>query len=393
MKVTMPALHAGQLEVWNAMDRFTWLACGRRWGKTRMAGLWLTEGALLGSTVNWWVAPTYKMASVAWRLLKSLCMQVPGTRKNETDRVLELRTGGVIEVRSADDPDSLRSEGLDRLVMDECAFTKEAAWTEALRPALSDREGRGLFVSTPKGRNWFWRHYNATLAGYAHFTYPTSSNPYIKPGEIEQARLSIADRIFRQEYLAEFIEDAGSVFRNVAKLSTLKPLDRPEEGRQYYAGVDWGKHADFTAIAVYDDLKRQVYLDRFNRVDYVVQINRIANLHKRFRMSQIVVETNSVGEPNLERMVRDGLPVVGFQTTNRSKAGAVEAFEAGLDHEEIGLLDDETQISELQAFEATQTTGGLTRYAAPEGMHDDTVIANILAYSAILRGPTFKTYD
>ena len=392
--VKMPPLHAAQQEIYDSMLRFTVLACGRRFGKSMYGSAWLMEGALSMPSNNWWVAPTYKMSSVAWRLLKHLANQIPGTRKSEVERRIELPTGGNIEVRSADDPDSLRSEGLDRLVMDECAFIREAAWAEALRPALSDREGRALFVSTPKGRNWFWRLYCQKDGDqYQALSYPTSANPHIKPREIEAARVQMPDRLFRQEYLAEFIEDAGSVFRNVAELSTLRPLEGPEEGRQYFGGVDWGKHTDFTAIAIYDDLKRQVYLDRFNKVDYVVQINRIANLHKRFGMSQIVVETNSVGEPNLERMQRDGLPVVGFNTTNRSKAAAVEAFEAALDHREVHLLDDETQISELQALEATKTASGLTRYAAPEGMHDDTVIANILAFSALLTGPTFKTYD
>lgn len=382
MRVTLPPLHAGQMEVWNAMERFTALACGRRWGKTRLASTKCVAVALKGGR-SWWVAPSYKMGAVGWRLIKHLASQVPGVRKSEMERLIEFPTGGSVQVRSADDPDSLRGEGLDFAALDECAYMRESTWAEVLRPALSDREGSALFISTPKGRNWFWRLYTKNDTGHTHFSYPTSTNPHIRAEEIEQAQATLPDRIFRQEYLAEFIEDAGSVFRNVAKLSTLTPLERPIDGRSYFAGVDWGKHNDFTVISVFDDEGRQAYLDRFNKVDYVVQISRIANLHKRFRLSKILVETNSVGEANLERMVRDGLPVEGFQTTNRSKASAVEAFEAALDHEEVRLINDETQIAELQALEAEKLPSGLTRYAAPEGMHDDCVIANIIAYSAV----------
>ncbi len=363
------------------MRRFNTLACGRRWGKTRLGAALCLETALLGGRA-WWVAPSYKMGQVGWRLIRSLSAQIPGARRSEVDRIVEFVSGGSVQVRSADDPDSLRGEGLDFLVMDECAFTKESAWSEALRPSLTDRKGRALFISTPKGRNWFWRLYNTTGEEYAHHSYPTSSNPYIDPAEIQAAKETVPERIFRQEYLAEFIEDAGSVFRNVSKLSTLKPLEKAKEGRQYFAGVDWGKHNDFTVVSVFDDLGDQVYLDRFNKVDYVVQIGRISAINKRFGLTAILAESNSIGEPNIERMVREGLPVEGFATTNRSKAAAVEAFEAALDHEEMRLIDDETQTAELQALEQTRLPSGLTRYAAPEGMHDDIVMADILAWRA-----------
>jgi len=80
-----------------------------------------------------------------------------GAEVRKVDRQIILPMGGEVTVRSADDPDSLRGEGLDFVVMDECAFMQENAWIEALRPALSDRQGRAMFISTPKGRNWFWR--------------------------------------------------------------------------------------------------------------------------------------------------------------------------------------------------------------------------------------------
>ena len=139
-------------------------------------------------------------------------------------------------MRSADNPQSLRGEGLNYVVMDEAAFMKPEVWTEALRPSLSDTLGRALFISTPRGRNWFWEQHQRGVRGeadYQSFYFPTSANPHIPAGEIEAARQELPEIIFRQEYLAEFIDDAGSVFRRVQEAASLAPLGNPVEGRSY----------------------------------------------------------------------------------------------------------------------------------------------------------------
>ena len=152
--ITLPALHKSQRRVVASDARFKVLACGRRWGKTRLGSALCLESALHGGRA-WWVAPSYKMAAVGWRLIHELGIQIPGAEIRKVDRMVVLPTAGTIQVRSADDPDSLRGEGLDLVVPDECGFMKEDAWTHALRPALSDRQGKAVFISTPKGRNWF----------------------------------------------------------------------------------------------------------------------------------------------------------------------------------------------------------------------------------------------
>lgn len=384
-RVTLPPLHRGQHEVREKMERFNALACGRRWGKTRLGSALCVEAGLGGGRA-WWVAPSYKTGAVGWRLLKSLCAQIPGHRKSEMERLIELPTGGSVQVRSADDPDSLRGEGLDFLVMDECAFVKENAWAEVLRPALSDRQGRALFISTPKGHNWFWRLHQVGLSGepgYVSFRFPTNSNPYIKQEEIDQAKRTLPERVFRQEYEAEFIEDAGGVFRKVVEAATGEQVKEAEPGRSYVAGVDWGKQDDFTVISVYDDRGKQVWLDRFNQIDYALQLNALETVLNRFRPSSVVAEKNAMGEPLVEQLQRKGWPVEGFTTTNASKAQIIDGLTLAFEQEEIEIIPDEVQIGELQAYERTKLPSGSFRYSAPEGMHDDTVMANALAWYAL----------
>jgi len=130
-----------------------------------------------------------------------LSQQIPGAEIRYSDRLITMPSGGTVQVRSADNPDSLRGEGLDFVVLDECAFIKEQAWTEALRPALSDRQGKALFISTPKGRNWFWRQWtrgNTDDEEWHSWRFPTSANPFIPQSEIDAARESLPERTFQQ---------------------------------------------------------------------------------------------------------------------------------------------------------------------------------------------------
>ena len=287
--------------------RFKVVACGRRWGKTTLGLAMASAVAQAGGRV-WWVAPTYGLAFHPWRALR-LAHRDIWEAKLESERHIDLPGGGSLTVKSADDPDTLRGVGLDFVVLDEAAFLSEETWTAVIRPALSDRNGRALMISTPRGRNWFWQAY---LRGQDPFhtewhswTYPTGANPLILPQEIEEARALLPERVFRQEYLAEFVEDGGTVFRNAAQAATASPQDRAQAGHRYIMGVDLARRVDFTVCAVIDlslDPPALVYLDRFNQIDWQFQIQRIAALAERFGVEQIMVDQTGVGDPVVEQL-------------------------------------------------------------------------------------------
>ena len=383
LNVTLPTLHADQREVADHPARFKVLAAGRRWGKTRLGTLMCLDVALNGGRA-WWVAPSYPMATVGWRGIKQLARQIPGVEWRETDRLITLPTGGTIQVRSADRPDSLRGEGLDFLIIDEAAFVREEAWTEALRPALSDRQGRAVIISTPKGRNWFWRAYQRGVSGdpeWHSWKLPTASNPFIDPAEVEAARRMLPETIFQQEYLAEFIEDAGLVFRKVRQ-ATWTPPAKPEPGRRYVMGVDWAQAHDWTVLTVIDDLRRVVAIDRFNQIAWDVQRGRLRAMADYWHVMEIWAEANSIGGPNIEALQAEGLPVRGFTTTSESKQQLMVALQLAFERGDIRIPDDPVLIAELEAFEATRLPSGRWRYEAPSGMHDDTVISLALALAS-----------
>jgi hypothetical protein len=397
LTITLPPLHPGQREIADCPARFRVAACGRRWGKTRLGIREAVRAALKGERA-WWIAPSFPVSTGAWRDLRALVRPLPRVVIREAEREILFSTGGTVRIRSADAPDSLRGEGLDLVIPDEAAFMVESVWTEVLRPALADRRGRALFLSTPRGRNWFWRAYLRGLdeaeTEWKSFAAPTGSNPFIPAAEIEAARNTMPERVFRQEFLAEFSDDAGDVFRGVRSCATATALVRGLPGHNYVMGVDWGKTNDFTVLVVFDRAScEMVAFDRFNQIDFVVQRGRLAALAERFKPSRIVAESNSIGVPIIEQLERDGLPVEGFVTTNATKATVIDALALAFERKTIRILPEPALLGELEAFEMTRLPGGALRYAAPEGMHDDTIIATALSLFAAESGGRVFTLD
>jgi len=382
-----PHLHPGQLEVHRDPSRFKVLAAGRRWGKTRL-GVNECVGVAIEGKRAWWVSPSYRTSEVGWRPLRQLSRKIPGTEIRLADRMVLFPGGGFVAIRSADNPDSLRGEGLDFVVMDECAFMQPEAWSEAIRPALSDRLGKALFISTPRGRNFFWDLYGrgGVDPDWASFTYPTSANPYIQPSEIEAARAELPEIIFNQEYLAEFVDSEGAVFRRVHDAAILQPLEQPLEGHQYSAGVDVAASVDYTVITVLDvNTREMVALDRFNRVDYPVLEDRIAAAYAKWNMIGMVVEANSIGQGVIDHLHNRGMNIIPFTTTNTSKHGIIQSLQSAFEHGQIKILDNPVLVGELLSFESKKTTSGNFTYSAPEGQHDDCVMSLALAWYALDR--------
>jgi len=168
----------------------------------------------------------------------------------ESDRTITLPGDGTIAIKSADQGDGLRGEGLDLVVLDEAAFIQEAVWTDAIRPALSDRRGGALLISTPKGYNWFWDAYQRGQEGRADWMswqYPTSDNPLIAPEEIEAARDTLSSRTFGQEYMAQFVSFEGTLFkRNWFEVVSAAPANAARV-RYWDHASGLSDQADYTA--------------------------------------------------------------------------------------------------------------------------------------------------
>ena len=379
------AFHPGQNLVHNGRGRFKVLAAGRRWGKTRL-GVFECLGTALNNGKAWWVAPTYKMSEVGWRPLMRLAKRVEGAEISKAERTIRFLGGGWVGIRSADNPDTLRGEGLDLVIMDECAYMHKETWAEVIRPALSDRMGRALFISTPKGRNWFWEIYQKGALGEKnwqcyHFT--SYDNPYLRAHEIDDAKKDIPEIVFRQEYLAEFIDTAGMVFRNVAECAVLEP-QTPDPAKSYCAAADIASSEDYTVICVMDaELRQMVAQERFNRVDYPMLESRLKAAYERWRLKSLTVEVNGVGRGVVDHLRAEGLTIAPFLTNNASKQAIIQNLQLAFERDEIRILNDPILKNELLNFEEKRTASGLFTYSAPSGQHDDCVMALAMAWDSL----------
>lgn len=401
--IRLPQLHAGQQAVDEHPARFKVIACGRRWGKTQHAIDGITERLVDGLTCGYFV-PSYKMADEVWRTAKSVLGSLIRD-KNETKLRIETYTGGALDFWSMDrlSGETARGRKYHHVVVDEAAhaYNGREVWNAVIRPMLTDYRGSAYFYSTPNGLNWFWDIYRAGLDGdrrhqhWQAFHFRTVDNPYIDPDEVEDARHNLPDRLFRQEYLAEFIEDAGGVFRNVDTVCTAPP-GIPDILRGYYVmGVDWAREYDFTVISVFDALTQtQVDLDRFNQIGWDLQRGRLRRMVNKWRPAIIWAESNAVGSPNVEALQQEGMPVRGFDTNVASKGPLIDGLALAIESEQIRLLDENlcdghladavrAQNIELKSYLVERMPSGRYKYGVPRGQHDDTVIATALAWHAM----------
>jgi hypothetical protein len=253
-----------QKTVFEDKTRFKVVAAGRRCGKSRLAATTLLIEGLrcpAGSAVLY-VAPTNGQArQIIWNVLLDLGREViSNSHVNNQD--ITLINGATIYVRGADRPDTLRGVSLTYAVLDEVADIKPEAWEQVIRASLSDKKGRGLFIGTPKGRNWFFDIFKLGQSGddedWKSWHFTTKDNPLIDPKEIESAKKTLSTFAFKQEYMASF-DNAGS---DVFKEDWIKYGEEPEYG-SYFVAVDLAgfeevakqaanskKRLDETAIAI-----------------------------------------------------------------------------------------------------------------------------------------------
>ena len=210
-------LRWAQGQVFECRKRFRVLVAGRRFGKSYLSCVELLRGAIErpGETY-FYCAPTYRMAKdIAWKALKRLVPQIWIKSKNETDLRIELINDSVIELKGTENAMALRGRSLAGVVLDEAAFMDSEVWFEVIRPALADKQGWTLFISTPDGTaSWFydlWCFCSEEWDDWQRWSFTTVEGGNVPPEEVEAARAQLDARTFRQEFEASFENLSGLV--------------------------------------------------------------------------------------------------------------------------------------------------------------------------------------
>ena len=250
-------LSQAQKKIASDQHRFRVVVAGRRFGKTHLAIRELAYHAKEPNREVWYVAPSYKMAkNIVWRKLKNRLQDLNWVQKhNETELTLTLKNGSVISLKGADNYDSLRGVGLDFIVLDEFADIDPQAWFETLRPTLSDKGGKALFIGTPKGiGNWSYELYQN--AGddpntWSSHQYTTIDGGNVPEAEIAQAQRDLDERTFRQEYLATFETYTGRIYYAFERAKNVIDAEpKPEDLLTLYIGMDFNIDPMSAVIAI-----------------------------------------------------------------------------------------------------------------------------------------------
>jgi hypothetical protein len=314
-------------------------------------------------------------------------VKVGAVTKNEAERTLQLGSnGGRIRCKTAWDADTLRGDYADLLILDEYSMMKPSTWDEVGAPMLLDNDGDAIFIFTPKRKNHAHAAYVRAMGDdngrWAAWHFTSHDNPHLSKAALDEITADMTEDAYRQEIMAEFLDNEGAVFRNIAAC-ILAPLDATpadHEGHQIIMAADWGKQNDYTAISVgCATCHVEVDRDRFNQIDYHFQRGRLMVMYERWKPDLIMAESNSMGEAILDELQYQGLPVTGFDTTPASKPPLIENLSFTLERAEWQFQADPVWSGELEAYERkVSPTTGRSTYSAPDGVHDDTVMARAI---------------
>lgn len=333
-------------------------------------------------------------------------------RRNDTELYVELINGSMYFLDGCDDPHSKRGANTKVLHLTEAGDHDPAVWYQVYEPILIANGGVAILEGNPRGRNWYFELFNkaASRPGWETFHLSAEDSPIFTSDELADLRASIPENVYRSEYLCEWIDSSGTVFRNFDACATAVPLVAPQEihfpeyfispadripfGAGFKAGLDLAKHQDYTVFTVVDtSSNRMVYMDRFNALSWEEIKARLkadflffSDL-KNGNSLEVTIETNGIGDPIFDDLfawssgkdVRfdHDVRLNPFTTSAKSKERIVNNLSMLFDTGHIKILNDRVLLEELGRFTFEKRANGFY-YSAPPGEHDDCFVAGTL---------------
>lgn len=366
-------------------DKYSVIAAGRQTGKTYNAIIWLVISLLQSKNKRGlWVDTVHnnldkyveRYFATIFKDIWHLC------HYSKIDKTIKLPNKSYIDLRSAERPENMQGFAYDYVVLNEAGIIlkNDKLWYNAILPMTQNAQVK--IIGTPKGKNLFFQLYHKQDEGWKNYKYSVYDSPYWSDDTIETIKQQVPLAVFQQEFLAEFLENESIVFKNIQACQHDYNLPiEPVNNDRYYMGVDLAKFSDFSVISIINQDCKQVYFERFNQIDYTIQKTKIVEVAKKYKAS-VLIDSTGVGSAifdDLKKVLSDKL--AGYQFTNQTKKELIEDLILAFETQKITIpKNNEVQNSELITYEYTINRSGLISYNAPDGFHDDTVIALALAY-------------
>lgn len=383
--------HPAQRQIMESDARHRVAPCGRRFGKTKMdRGILVEYAAENPRSYCWFVAPTSTDAHELGfePILRELPAELlDGEPKESPPFEIYLTNGSRIQFRGAGAQG--RGRGLDLVVIDEAGEIQGSYYRQVIRPSLLDTGGKSVITGTPKGRNWF---YDVYLRGedpdddaVQSWQFTSYDNPHIDDDEIDAEQDTMPERVFRQEYLAEFVTDEGTVFGDVQGRNCRPYAVEDVTGTEpYVTGVDIARQSDYLVASTLDADGMLVGFYRDRGFSWASARRSLEQYLGQFGGTCYLDATrdNPVIE-DLDRALPD-VVIEPVKFTASTKASLIEGLAARLETQDIvipekGRGQTDALVNELEAFTFETTGHGNVRYTAPEGYHDDCVDSLALA--------------
>jgi len=262
-----------QIAIINAINnpkyRFVSAAVSRRQGKTYIANIIGQLVSLVPGSNILIMSPNYSLSQISFDLQRNLIkhFDLEVTKDNAKDKVIQISNGSAVRMGSVNQVDSCVGRSYDLIIFDEAALADgKDAFNVALRPTLDKPNSKAIFISTPRGRNnwfseFFYRGYSDDFPEWASIRATYRDNPRMSESDIAEARKSMSDAEFKQEYEADFNTYEGQIwkFDFEACVKDFSQLDTKH--LDVFAGLDVG-YKDPTALCVigYDWDEEKYYL-------------------------------------------------------------------------------------------------------------------------------------
>lgn len=352
------------------------IKAARQTGKSTAAAIKALHTALLPHKTVLIVSPSLRQSVEIFKRIKSYVVKAGITPRRETQTELELENGSRIVSLPASEH-TIRGYTAHMLIVDEAAFVPDELF-DAIIPSLAATNGTLILLSTPFGKEGFF--YHAWLdPAFSHHEFSAAECPHYSKEFLAAERERMSDLAFRQEYLAEFVDDAAAVFPHSLVMSSIAE-PHPDEG-PLFCGVDLAKHVDRTVFCVVKALHDGLYVvhvESHQREPYPLIAQKLKQLHEQYGFSRVVVDATGVGEAVLDTLRWDAnLPLEPFTFTQRTKIDLVENLKVALEKGQLKLIQHRTLLSELTAY-SYEVGKGTIKYGT-QREHDDHVMALALA--------------
>lgn len=401
--------HPKQQLVHDGKTRFKVIAAGARFGKDRcMINEFVKQFCdmlsedrkkdMIPSVHGWIVAPTYILARQSWRELQAFFPREWVDNYWAADRMISTINDGVIEVRSADDPQGLVSVGLDIVLITEAAKIKnfDEVWTNIENRLMSPGRGPngqggvGLINSTPSGRNFFYKMYKWGRKDdpdydpeWESWNFSSFDNPYFTRKDknwAESIKKRYPERIFRQEIMGEFLPEGSSMFPSASDCATYQGSREPLPHEVYVIGYDPAKSIDNAGVAIRNSKGETVEVQQWKGLGWNAQYDRIEYLSRYYNNASIIMDKTGLGETIPEQLTLRGLDVEGVFFTAIEKERMVNNLAILIEQKIISYPNYEPLINELNDYEYNVTKRGNIQFGATSSNHDDLVTGMMLAY-------------